>query len=44
MQGQASDVWFVLQEAELESIKMQYNLDGLREEKERLLNSLIEAE
>ncbi|XP_076810379.1 coiled-coil domain-containing protein 40-like [Clavelina lepadiformis] len=33
-----------LKEAELESIKMQYNLDGLREEKERLLNSLIEAE
>lgn len=32
------------QDAELESIQMQKNLDGLKEEKERLLNSLVEAE
>lgn len=32
------------QDAELESIEMQDNLDGIKEEKERLLNSLIEAE
>ena len=33
-----------MQEAERDSIKMQANLDYLREEKERLLNSLVEAE
>lgn len=33
-----------LKEAELESIQMQKKLDGLKEEKERLLNSLVEAE
>ncbi|XP_039265191.1 coiled-coil domain-containing protein 40-like isoform X1 [Styela clava] len=33
-----------LKEAELESIQMQKELDGLKEEKERLLNSLVEAE
>lgn len=33
-----------LKEAELDSIQMQAKLDGLKEEKERLLNSLVEAE
>lgn len=33
-----------LQEAEKESIELQSNLDGIKEEKERLLNSLVEAE
>ena len=33
-----------LQEAERESIEMQSNIDSMKEEKERLLNSLIEAE
>ncbi|KAH9504072.1 Coiled-coil domain-containing protein 40 [Bulinus truncatus] len=33
-----------LQGAELESIQMQDRLDGIKEEKERLLNSLVEAE
>jgi len=33
-----------LQEAELESIQMQAELDQMKEEKERLLNSLVEAE
>ncbi|KAK2152124.1 hypothetical protein LSH36_339g05000 [Paralvinella palmiformis] len=33
-----------LKEAEMASIKMQETLDNLREEKERLLNSLVEAE
>uniref|UniRef100_H2YI71 Coiled-coil domain-containing protein 40 n=1 Tax=Ciona savignyi TaxID=51511 RepID=H2YI71_CIOSA len=33
-----------LKEAELASIQMQTKLEGLQEEKERLLNSLIEAE
>ena len=32
------------QDAERESIELQDNLDGVKEEKERLLNSLIEAE
>ena len=35
---------FVLQEAEGESINMQNQIDALKEEKERLLNSLVEAE
>ena len=34
----------VLQEAERESIELQESLNGLQEEKERLLNSLVEAE
>jgi len=34
----------LMQAAELESIQMQHRLDALKEEKERLLNSLIEAE
>ena len=34
----------VLKEAEMESIQMQDQLDALKEEKERLLNSLVEAE
>lgn len=33
-----------LKEAEMESIKMQENLDNVAEEKERLLRSLVEAE
>ena len=33
-----------LQEAERESIELQEQLNGLQEEKERLLNSLVEAE
>ena len=33
-----------LQEAEMEAIKMQTKLDSIKEEKERLLNSLVEAE
>ncbi|CAH1795383.1 unnamed protein product, partial [Owenia fusiformis] len=33
-----------LREAELQSIQMQANLESLKEEKERLLNSLVEAE
>jgi len=33
-----------LKEAEMDSIQMQTNLDSLKEEKERLLNSLVEAE
>ncbi len=33
-----------LQEAEHESIELQEELDKLKEEKERLLNSLVEAE
>jgi len=32
------------QEAELESIQLQAQVEQLREEKERLLNSLLEAE
>lgn len=28
----------------MESIQLQENLDGIKEEKERLLNSLVEAE
>ena len=32
------------QDAERESIELQDNLDSVKEEKERLLNSLIEAE
>ena len=35
---------FALQEAEGESINMQNQIDALKEEKERLLNSLVEAE
>jgi len=38
------NVCFCFQEAEMASIKMQETLDNLREEKERLLNSLVEAE
>ena len=33
-----------LREAEMDSISMQTKLDSLKEEKERLLNSLVEAE
>lgn len=33
-----------LKEAELNSIQMQSKLDSLKEEKERLLNSLVESE
>ncbi|XP_071132695.1 coiled-coil domain-containing protein 40-like [Mytilus edulis] len=33
-----------LKEAELESIELQTSLDGVKEEKERLLNSLVESE
>ena len=33
-----------LKEAEFESIDMQARLDAIKEEKERLLNSLVEAE
>lgn len=33
-----------LKEAELESVQMQAKLDSLKEEKERLLNSLVESE
>ncbi|BFZ02980.1 hypothetical protein BsWGS_06019 [Bradybaena similaris] len=33
-----------LKDAELESIQLQARLDGIKEEKERLLNSLVEAE
>lgn len=33
-----------LKEAELNSIQMQAKLDSLKEEKERLLNSLVESE
>lgn len=35
---------FMWQEAEGESINMQNQIDALKEEKERLLNSLVEAE
>ena len=34
----------LLQEAERDSIQLQEQLNGLQEEKERLLNSLVEAE
>ena len=34
----------MFQEAELESIEMQSRIEALKEEKERLLNSLVEAE
>ena len=34
----------LLQEAELESIQMQTDLDQIREERRRLQNSVIEAE
>ena len=37
-------IFCVFQEAELESIQMQAQLQSLKEEKERLLNSLVEAE
>jgi len=33
-----------VEDAERESIELQDNLDGIKNEKERLLNSLIEAE
>ncbi|CAB3982035.1 Hypothetical predicted protein [Paramuricea clavata] len=33
-----------LREAERESVELQSNIDGMKEEKERLLNSLVEAE
>ena len=32
------------QESEKESVEMQSKIDSLKEEKERLLNSLVEAE
>lgn len=38
------DFVYALKEAELESIQMQNKVDKLKEEKERLLNSVIEAE
>jgi len=34
----------MVQEEELESIQLQTKLDSLKEEKERLLNSLVESE
>ena len=37
-------VYCFVQDAEKQSIEMQEQLEGLREEKERLLNSLVEAE
>lgn len=39
-----NDFILSLREAEMESIQMQNQLEGLGEEKERLLNSLVEAE
>ncbi|KAK3091997.1 hypothetical protein FSP39_024328 [Pinctada imbricata] len=39
-----NDFIIALKEAEKESIQMQANLDNIKEEKERLLNSLVEAE
>merc|ERR1711936_123668 len=33
-----------LKDAEMESILLQQKLDGIKDEKERLLNSLVEAE
>lgn len=35
---------YLQQEAEMESIGLQEQLDSIKEEKERLLNSLVEAE
>jgi hypothetical protein len=35
---------FLLQEAERESVELQSNINGLKEEKERLFNSLVKAE
>ena len=37
-------LWSCLQEAEQQSIEMATKLEGVKEEKERLLNSLVEAE
>ena len=37
-------LWLYLQEAEQQSIEMATKLEGVKEEKERLLNSLVEAE
>ena len=39
-------VWLLhpLQDAELESIQLQSKVDQLKEEKERILNSLVESE
>jgi len=37
-------LYMILQDAELESIELQEKLGNLKEEKERLLNSLVEAE
>ena len=39
-------VWYIhtMQESELECIQIQLKVDQLREEKERLVNSLTEAE
>lgn len=39
-----NDFIATLKDAEKESIQMQDNLDAVKEEKERLLNSLVEAE
>jgi len=39
-----NDFVLALKEAEMDSIELQANLDGMKEEKERLLNSLVEAE
>ena len=36
--------WLAVQESELECIQMQSKVEYLKEEKERLLNSLVEAE
>ena len=38
------EMLLLLQEAERDSIQLQEQLNGLQEEKERLLNSLVEAE
>jgi hypothetical protein len=35
---------FCLQQSEQESIELAANLENIKEEKERLLNSLVEAE
>lgn len=40
----ASNVYVYFQEEELRSIQLQEKVDELQEEKERILNSLVEAE
>ena len=48
VQYQSGVLWlyvcYDMQEAELESIQLQSNVEQLKEEKERILNSLVEAE